>query len=151
MSTLERAIEIAALAHAEQTRFNGEPYILHPLRVMLAVETLEERQAAMLHDVIEKSPEWTTERLWSEGFSGAVVRAVEALSKRPGEDDIAFMCRAASDPIGRKVKYADLRDNVASADAAAPGAERERRLQKYREALKEWQSATRQAGSQPVS
>lgn len=34
MSTLERAIEIAAKAHAGQVDKAGEVYILHPLRVM---------------------------------------------------------------------------------------------------------------------
>jgi GTP diphosphokinase / guanosine-3',5'-bis(diphosphate) 3'-diphosphatase len=36
MSTLERAIAIAAAAHAGQVDKAGTPYILHPLRVMLA-------------------------------------------------------------------------------------------------------------------
>lgn len=36
MSTLERAIAIAAAAHAGQLDKAGRPYILHPLRVKLA-------------------------------------------------------------------------------------------------------------------
>lgn len=52
MSTLERAIEIAALAHAGQVDKAGEPYILHPLRVMLRVSGTHERMAAVLHDVV---------------------------------------------------------------------------------------------------
>ena len=39
MSTLERAIEIAARAHAGQIDKANQPYILHPLRVMLSVNT----------------------------------------------------------------------------------------------------------------
>ena len=39
MSTLEKAIELAARAHAGQLDKAGLPYILHPLRVMLAVVT----------------------------------------------------------------------------------------------------------------
>ncbi|MBB6093198.1 hypothetical protein HNQ60_002076 [Povalibacter uvarum] len=35
MSTLERAIAIAAAAHAGQLDKSGQPYILHPIRVML--------------------------------------------------------------------------------------------------------------------
>jgi (p)ppGpp synthase/HD superfamily hydrolase len=41
MPTLERAIEIAAKAHAGQVDKAGEPYILHPIRVMLGVSGLE--------------------------------------------------------------------------------------------------------------
>lgn len=47
MATLERAIEIAARAHAGQTDKAGQPYILHPLRVMLAVNSLPEKMAAV--------------------------------------------------------------------------------------------------------
>lgn len=38
MSTVERAIEIAARAHAGQTDKGGAPYVLHALRVMLGVK-----------------------------------------------------------------------------------------------------------------
>ena len=48
MATLERAIQIAAEAHAGQVDKGGAPYILHPLRVMMAMETEDERIAAVL-------------------------------------------------------------------------------------------------------
>lgn len=51
MSTLERAIEIAASAHAGQVDKAGAPHILHPLRIMLAVQSPFERMAAILYDV----------------------------------------------------------------------------------------------------
>jgi len=35
MTTLEKAIEIAAQVHTGQVDKAGQPYILHPLRVML--------------------------------------------------------------------------------------------------------------------
>ena len=53
MSTLERAIAIAATAHAGQKDKGGHPYILHPLRVMLALQKEDERIVAVLHDVVE--------------------------------------------------------------------------------------------------
>ena len=43
MSTLERAIEIAQEAHRGQVDRAGEEYIGHPLRVMEAGRTLEEK------------------------------------------------------------------------------------------------------------
>ena len=48
MATLERAIEIAARVHAGQRDKAGEPYILHPLRVMLSLGGKYERMAAIL-------------------------------------------------------------------------------------------------------
>lgn len=47
---LGAAIACAALYHQGQTDKGGEPYILHPLRVMLAAITPDERIAAILHD-----------------------------------------------------------------------------------------------------
>jgi len=50
---LDKAILIASTAHQGQMDKAGEPYILHPLRVMLTRRTETERICAVLHDVIE--------------------------------------------------------------------------------------------------
>jgi GTP diphosphokinase / guanosine-3',5'-bis(diphosphate) 3'-diphosphatase len=47
MRELERAIAIAAEGHAGQVDKAGEPYILHPLRVMLSCATQDERSRAI--------------------------------------------------------------------------------------------------------
>ena len=73
MSTLERAIVIAAEAHAGMKDKGGAPYILHPLRMMLSVPSEEEQIVAVLHDVCEDCPGWTFERLRSEGFSERIL------------------------------------------------------------------------------
>ena len=120
MSTLERAIEIAALAHRDQTDKAGTPYIAHPIRVGLGfIRSGDEDRAivAVLHDVIEDS-DITASSLLSEGFSNAIVEAVEALSRREGESYDAFIDRVASNPLAKPVKVADLRDNM---DAARLG------------------------------
>ena len=56
MSTLERAIAIAAEAHAGQVDWAGVPYVLHPLRIMLRVSSNDERAVAVLHDVCKDRP-----------------------------------------------------------------------------------------------
>ncbi len=111
MSTLERAIEIAAAAHAGQLDKAGQPYILHPLRVMLRVDGAHERIAAVLHDVVEDTPV-TLQRLQVEGFAAEVVAAVEALTKRPGETRLQAAARAAAHPVARAVKLADNAENM---------------------------------------
>lgn len=111
MSTLERAIVIAATAHQGQVDKAGQPYILHPLRLMLAVTTVEERMAAVLHDVVEDTAV-TLEELASAGFPQAVLDAVLALTKTEGESRIAAAHRAAANPIARRVKLADVADNM---------------------------------------
>jgi (p)ppGpp synthase/HD superfamily hydrolase len=134
MSTLERAIALAAKAHEGQVDKVGAPYILHPLRVMLRCRSTEERIAAVLHDVVEDC-NVTLDDLRSEGFSEAVVTAVAALTKRPGEDYEAFVHRAAADPIGRAVKLADLADNSDMSRIANPTPKDLERLEKYRRAI----------------
>ena len=47
MSTLERALAIAAEAHQGQLDKAGEPYLLHSMRVMLRVQGDQERLVAL--------------------------------------------------------------------------------------------------------
>ena len=111
MSTLERAIEIAARAHAGQVDKGGAPYILHPLRLMLSVSGAEARMAAVLHDVVEDTP-ITPEDLRREGFPEIVIEAVLALTKHKGETRMDAARRLAPNAVARAVKLADLRDNM---------------------------------------
>lgn len=134
MSTLERAVALAAEAHAGQQDKVGEAYILHPLRVMLAVRTTEERIVGVLHDVVEDTP-WTLDGLRAEGFSPAVVEAVDALTRREGEDYFDFVLRAGAHPLARPVKVADLRDNLDLTRIAAPTQRDYDRCERYRQAL----------------
>src|ERR1700737_3521105 len=77
LSTLERAIVIAAEAHTKKIDKGGAPYILHPLRGMLAMTDTDSRIVAVLHDVVEDhSPPWTLEKIRSEGFSETVLEAL---------------------------------------------------------------------------
>ncbi len=111
MSTLARAIAIAATAHQEQFDKAGAPYILHPLRMMQQMGTDEEKIVAVLHDVVEDTP-WTLEMLRAEGFSETVLAALDGVTGRAGESYEAFIARAQSNPISRNVKLADLQDNM---------------------------------------
>lgn len=111
MATLERAIAIAAAAHAGQVDKAGQPYILHPLRVMLRVTSEHQRMAAVLHDVAEDT-DVSLEQLIAEGFPPQVIAAVDALTKRPGESRIQAAQRAASNEVGRVVKLADNAENM---------------------------------------
>lgn len=130
MSTLERAIEIAASAHAGQVDKAGQPYILHPLRLMLAVKNESERITAILHDVVEDT-EITIDDLKSEGFSETVLDAVLALTKIKGESRMAAAKRALQNPIARVVKLADVTDNMDLSRIAEPSEKDFSRLKEY--------------------
>jgi len=133
-ATIERAIVIAVMAHEGQVDKAGAPYIYHPLRVMLSLETLEERMAAVLHDVVEDG-EVTLEQLRAEGSLEAVVGAVDALTKREGEDYEAFIRRVGPNRLARRVKLADLRDNSDLSRIANPTGKDRARLEKYRKSI----------------
>lgn len=132
--SLERAIAIAATAHEGQVDKGGAPYILHPLKVMLRVNTLEERIVAVLHDVVEDCGV-SLDDLRKEGFSETVLTAIASVTKAPGESYEAFVERAAKNPIGRVVKLADLEENSDLSRIAQPSWEDLERVEKYRRAM----------------
>ena len=120
MSTLERAIAVAARAHEGYRDKVGAAYILHPLRVMLRVSTTEQRIVAVLHEVLRESP-MTLSDLAREGFTLKILAAVQALSPRCGESDEEFVVRVGSDPLARVVKLADLADESDLTRIVIPG------------------------------
>lgn len=132
--SLEHAIAIAAAAHEGQVDKGGAPYILHPLKVMLRVNTLEERIVAVLHDVVEDCGV-SLDDLRKEGFSETVLTAIASVTKVPGESYEAFVERAAQNPIGRVVKLADLEENSDLSRIAQPSWEDLERVEKYRRAI----------------
>ncbi|WP_312438490.1 HD domain-containing protein [Janthinobacterium sp.] len=132
--TLERAIEIAARAHAGQADKGGAPYILHPLRVMLRVAPGAQQIVAVLHDVVEDS-DVTFEDLEREGFSAEVVKGLRAVTKVEGESYEDFVARAARDPVGKAVKLADLMENSDLSRIAEPSRKDLERVEKYGRAI----------------
>jgi|SRR5262252_9769733 (p)ppGpp synthase/HD superfamily hydrolase len=132
---LEKALEIAVKAHRGQKDRYGAPYILHPLRVMNRVETLREKMVAILHDVVEDT-KWTFADLQREGFPKEVIAAVDCLTKRDKEPYDSLISRAASNPVARKVKLADLQDNMDASRLNNFTAEDAKRFTKY---ISAWQ------------
>lgn len=137
MSTLERAIEIATEAHRGQLDKAGKDYIGHPMRVMAAGKTTEERIVGVLHDVVEDS-DWTLERLAAEGFSVEVIealRCVTRLSKDEPYDN--FIARVKSNPLAVAVKLNDLSDNMDIRRLPYLSDKDVKRLKKYLKAYKQ--------------
>jgi len=130
MSTIEKAVELAAKYHAGETDKAGKPYLLHPLRLMFAVTTDHEKIVAVLHDVVEDTPV-TLEELKEHGFHPDVVNAVDALTKRPGESRVEAAKRAADNTIARVVKLADVTDNMDLGRISEPEDSDFERLKEY--------------------
>lgn len=100
MSTLERAIEIATEAHRGQRDKAGNDYIGHPLRVMAAGKTPEEKIVGVLHDVVEDS-NWTLEGLAAEGFAPEIIEALRCLTHAEEEPLRPLYCPHKGQSAGR--------------------------------------------------
>ncbi len=111
MPTLEHAISLATQAHQGQVDKAGHPYILHPLRVMFAVEGETARIIAVLHDVVEDS-DVTFEALREMGYTDEVITGLACVTRRDNETYMEFVERAKQHPIARQVKLADIEDNM---------------------------------------
>lgn len=111
MASLERALVIAVNAHQGQIDKAGQPYALHPLRMMLRLDDEAARITALLHDLIEDT-DWTLEQLRAEGFAEPILAAVDRLTRRADESYEQFIERLRPDPLARRVKLADLEDNM---------------------------------------
>jgi len=130
----ERALALAAIHHSGVLDKGGEPYILHVLRVMLHMKTEEERITALLHDLLEDTA-LTAEDLLESGFSSAIVDSVLLLTRSEEENYEEYIRRVAEDPLSRRVKLSDLKDNQNRERLPEPiRAEDRRRLEKYRAA-----------------
>lgn len=134
---LERAIEIAVSAHKGVKDKGGNPYILHPLRVMLSLNSEEEKIVGVLHDVVEDAEDWTFEKLQEEGFSAQILEGLKSVTKTSEDENYdEFVQRALTNAIGRQVKIADILDNL---DVTRIGELQDkdiRRLNKYKNSLK---------------
>jgi len=111
-SKLCLALSLAAQAHKSQTDKQGEPYILHVLRVVLSprLETDEERALAAVHDIKEDNPNYWN--LVLTYFDDEFLAAVDAISRQPNETYFDYIKRCGENPLARRVKLADLDDNI---------------------------------------
>jgi hypothetical protein len=131
MPTIERALQIAARAHEGQTDKEGQPYILHPLRVMAAVEGIEAQIVAVLHDVVEDTAV-TLEDLRAAGFSAAILEAVACVTHAKEQPYADYVIRCKANPIAKQVKLGDLQDNCRLPRMMLRGEQMERDMARMR-------------------
>lgn len=132
MATLEQAISLASKQHEGQVDKANAPYILHPLRVMLNVPTIEHKIVAVLHDILEDT-ETTIEDLYQFGFQQHIIDAIVALTKKQGETRLEAAQRARQNPIARVVKLADINDNMDLSRIQSPTVKDFERLKEYQQ------------------
>lgn len=106
---IQQALEIAATFHAKQYDKVGEPYYFHLARVSGAGTTEAECVVGALHDLFEDTPASPT--IIREAFGDEITDAIVCLTRCPGEGYKAFINRCGANPLARRVKINDLRDN----------------------------------------
>ncbi|TCM66967.1 HD domain-containing protein [Acinetobacter calcoaceticus] len=131
MSTIEKAIALAAKKHAGQVDKGKHPYIFHPLRLMFKMKSTEQQIVAVLHDILEDT-DTTIVDLITLGFSQEVIDAILALTKMKNESRIEAAYRAVKNPIARIVKLADVADNMDLSRITQPSPRDMLRLEEYK-------------------
>ena len=111
LPALDERAALAVAAHADMEDPPGEPYILHPMRVMARFEDHDLMAVAILHDTIERAGV-TAAQLRAAGMPKKVVRAVQRLTHDKATTYADYVVALSSDPLARAVKIADLQDNA---------------------------------------
>lgn len=105
---------MATIAHAGQMRkITGEPYIFHPMRVMLKAAHFGDKYGivAIAHDTVEDT-ELTLKDWFEAGFSVDIVDAIDILTKRKGTDYDEYLKNVRMNPLALAVKILDIEDNL---------------------------------------
>ncbi len=142
INNLNKAIKLACEAHDGQFDKAGKPYILHPLRLLIKLKNIDEMQVAVLHDVVEDS-DMTLEVLRKKGFEESVLKAIECLTKKTGEDYSDFISRVLLNDLARKVKIEDIKDNMDLSRLDKVEEKDLERIAKYHAALKRLESQSK--------
>ena len=136
---LHKAITIACEAHQGQSSINGEPYILHPLRLLIKAKSNEERIIAILHDVIEKT-NISLADLKNKGFDQNIISSIDSLSRRRSESYIEYIERLMQNKISVKIKLLDLADNIKIHSENNDNGIYDAKINQYKNALKQIRS-----------
>ena len=113
---LMQAVKLAERAHAGQVDKLGKPYIEHVRTVAATVAHLGESYevVGLLHDSLEDCDDRSliSMPILIEMFDLEIAAAVDAMTKRPGEDyESEYLSRVMANPIASEVKKADVAHN----------------------------------------
>lgn len=110
---LSKMLHIMVSAHFGQFDRGGQPYALHPIKVMHYVKSEDEELQciALGHDVIEDT-DVTYQDLRDAGMTDRVIDGIRALTKMPGQTYEEYKAGVFSSEDAMKVKLADLRHNT---------------------------------------
>lgn len=112
---IDKAMMKAMQVYSGKTDLAGQPYILHPLRLMAKAKDHYSMVLALMHDVIEMSgmsPEDCAAQLREEGFPTELVDDLMLLTRMPGESYMQYIDRLKGVARVRSTKKDDIEDNM---------------------------------------
>ena len=110
-ANIDDALSLVASHFRGITDKDGEPYVMHCLRVMMGVTSPDAQLVALMHDLVEDTPV-TISDLREHGFSVEVLEALELVTHKDEDSYADYVVRLKENPIAREVKLSDLRDNA---------------------------------------
>jgi (p)ppGpp synthase/HD superfamily hydrolase len=134
-ATLEDALLYAIEAHKGQRDKSNLPYILHPISVMLQMDTDEERILALCHDIAEDTSKSPHDVAYDLGMNSEWETWLDALTHRKDMPYLDYIKQIKLYPTASKVKLADLNHNL-SRLKNLPGKDQERLAKKYEGGIK---------------
>lgn len=131
------AFEIALKHHKTQKDKSNLHYFWHPLRVANKMKGWRLQIIAILHDIVEDTPE-TIDTLRDQGIlDEGILESINILTKKDGQSYSEYLQSVKNNPMARLVKLADIDDNTSverlsylSSDVA------HKMLDKYHKAMK---------------
>jgi len=130
---LYKAIILATNYHNGQLDKAGEPYILHPLRLVSKTHERKEQIVALLHDILEDT-KCTVDLLKKYGFDSEIIDAIICLTRKPEETYDQFIERVSLNELAAKVKLLDLEDNMNLRRLNSITEKDIKRMEKYKDA-----------------
>ena len=106
---VKTAEQFAREKHELQKDKNGDPYILHPIRVAAGLDDTDAKIVALLHDVLEDT-QATVAELVALGVTERQLQAL-LLNHAKAEPYLSYLAKVRENSLALTVKMADLADN----------------------------------------
>ena len=111
MADLDEALNLVADHFRGIKDKSGSPYVLHCIRVMMSVDSIDAKMVAVMHDLVEDTP-MTLEQLREKGFSEEVINGVGLVTHKEDVTYSDYIVAIKDNPLATEVKLADLKDNT---------------------------------------
>jgi len=111
------AFQLAVAYHEGQKRWDGKPYITHPIAVATKMETPDEIAVAYLHDILEQTLCTTTDLL-TAGIPVLLIDKIKLLTHNMNESYEQYInkIRTSKDRVTIEVKKNDILHNLSTLD-----------------------------------